>query len=714
MHCLWTAIALFALVLSTGQPARSFNIAFSDSAAPRSIKWPTNRIKIAFSTSLLTPGINIKQGSDVIGAAQRALSRWCDVTSIRFSETLSATQSISSGVAGDGVSLITIADTPENNVMFAGGRMTGRTRVFYDEATGEITEADVAINPHPVSADGLPLQFSTDGSPGTYDLESTFTHELGHLLGLDHSAVLAATMQAHQALNNIYKPASFSERTLGEDDRAKVASIYGPRGNLGSIEGRLLGSSPAGSVISVSRAHVWAEDISSGRLIGSTTSTVDGRYRIASIPAGLYRVMTEDLSGSIGDPQGVSAAGIYNLLETEHRAFRSTEIASQLLVEAGRASKASFIFVPPQNSSPTLSPRLIGINRELSDTAIAAEAGKRVTIYVAGPGVDQVPGNGISIGSPNFTVEPASLTLQAFALPFPVVSFDVVVAHNVSFGDYSIRLQLNSGETAYVAGGITVDPGTETTFANADDDPSFFVAHHYRDFLGREPDQQGFDRWINELTPCGSDLECLHKRRLAISEDFSTTAEFQETSFFIYGLYRAAFNRRPTFAEFLADRQTLAGSSSSSAKQGLSLTFTERASFLRAYPSSMNAEHFVDTLLSRISNSSQRVLSLERRNLLKLYDGTSMGQSVILRRVVDDPAFRQSEYNEAFVLMQYFGYLKRDPDTLGYNSWVSSLNKRMSYDKTAYRTVACAFATSAEYQLRFGMVLTHNSSECLQ
>src|SRR6266545_4256155 len=76
MHCLWTAITLFALVLSTGQPARSFNIAFSDSAAPRSIKWPTNRIKIAFSTSLLTPGINIKQGSDVIGAAQRALSRW--------------------------------------------------------------------------------------------------------------------------------------------------------------------------------------------------------------------------------------------------------------------------------------------------------------------------------------------------------------------------------------------------------------------------------------------------------------------------------------------------------------------------------------------------------------------------------------------------------------------------------------------------------------
>jgi len=458
------AIALFALVLATVQPARSFSIEFSDSTAPRPIKWPTNRIKIALSSSLLTPGANIKQGSDVVGAARRALSRWSGVTSIRFLESQSTVQSISPGTGGDGISLITIADTPENNAIFADEMMTGRTRLYYDEVTGEISEADIVINPHPVSAGGLPLQFSTDGTPGTYDLEATFTHELGHLLGLDHSAVLAATMQAHQGLNDVYKLSTFTERTVSEDDRTRLASLYGPRGNLGSIEGRLLSSSLAGSLISVSAAHVWAEDITSGRVIGSTTSTVEGRYRIAGIPSGLYRVVTEDLSGSIGDPQDFPE-GVFNLLESKHRAFRSAEIASQLVVEAGRASKANFIFVPPQNSSPNLNPRLIGVNKELSNIAIPAEAGKRLTVYVAGPGVDQVPGNGISISSPLCTVDPASLTLQRFSAPFPVISFDVTVAPSVRFGDYSIRLQSNSGEIAYVVGGITVDPGVESPLA---------------------------------------------------------------------------------------------------------------------------------------------------------------------------------------------------------------------------------------------------------
>src|SRR5262249_43961502 len=154
-------------------------------------------------------GPNFKIGSDVLGAVRRAMTRWSAVAGVTFVETSVAGQSISSGT-GDGLSLITIADTRENNSIFTNAEMTGRTRVFYDSNSGVISEADICINPHPALSDGTPVQFSTDGTPGTYDLETTFTHELGHLLGLDHSAILASTMQSRQGLNGVYGLPAFT------------------------------------------------------------------------------------------------------------------------------------------------------------------------------------------------------------------------------------------------------------------------------------------------------------------------------------------------------------------------------------------------------------------------------------------------------------------------------------------------------------------------
>ncbi|HKG81353.1 MAG TPA: hypothetical protein VKA78_18080, partial [Pyrinomonadaceae bacterium] len=57
-----------------------------------------------------------------------------------------------------------------------------------------------------------------------------------------------------------------------------------------------------------------------------------------------------------------------------------------------------------------------------------------------------------------FAVDPASLTREQIAAPFPIVSIELQVAANVPVGDYTIRLQSNSGETAYVPGAITIDP----------------------------------------------------------------------------------------------------------------------------------------------------------------------------------------------------------------------------------------------------------------
>jgi hypothetical protein len=379
----------------------------------------------------------------VLGALQRALKSWSDAANVKFVEVPSNAQSISPAGAGDGINLITIAATNENLSIFGEENNTARTRVFYDPESGEISEADIVINPYPYSADGALLRFSTDGTEGTYDLESTFAHEIGHLLGLSHSHVLAATMQAAQGLNGTYGLQAFSQRTLSDSDMTAVRDLYG-NGSLeqaGLIEGRIL-RSVEGNLLSAGGAHVWVEELASGRVIASGVTSSDGSFSINVVPAGDYRAMVEFL-----DDQS-----------NRQRPFRSLEISSLLRVAAKKRTGLNHILVPPQSSAPQLKPRLLGMNGDLSTVPVATEAGTTFLLYVSGEGVDQVPGAGLMVNSPFITVDPGSLTLQQFSNSMPVISFKVTVAANAPAGDYSLRLQSNSGEAAYLAGGITINP----------------------------------------------------------------------------------------------------------------------------------------------------------------------------------------------------------------------------------------------------------------
>ncbi len=710
MQRLSTMVTALAILLGTFSPVRSTTIEFTDSSASRQIKWRNNTILVAFSTSLQSPGSNIKSGSDVVGAARRALSRWSTVTNVRFIETSSPARSISAGGNGDGVNLITVADTSENRSIFSGGG-TGKTRIFYDNATGAILEADIVINPNPTSEDGTPLQFSTDGTPGTYDLESTFTHELGHLLGVEHSSVIASTMQPRQAVNGTYKLTAFTERTLSESDRAAVSSIYGDQNELGTIQGKLLKNSPGTYATPLIGAHVWVENSVSGRVIASAFTSSSGNYQIESIPPGQYRVLTE-YNRLTAVPQVSLFNGADSLLNSQ-AGFRSTEVASQLRVNANEITTTAFA-IPAQAASPVLMPRLLGANGELSTTAVQAEVGKKVTVYVAGEGVDQVPATGISVTSPFMIVDPESLSLEQFGFSFPVISFKLSVAASAPFGDYSIRLQLNSGEVAYVPGGITVDPGVNSSFANPTDDPRFFISQHYRDFLGREPDEPGLQYWVSRLAQCKSDVECLRVRRMEVSAAFFLESEFQEVGSFIYCLYQAALGRQPTFVEFMRDRSVLTSKSVDLEVNNGTLVaqLVQRPEFLQKYSANLNAQQLVDALLSGLLRTSGSDLSSERTTLMALDDGTIAGRVAVIEGIVSSQSFAKTQYRRSLVLMYYFAYLRRDPDDGAYNFWLNVINAGVPNDTTSSQALVCAFINSAEYQLRFGMLTTHTDKEC--
>lgn len=387
------------------------------------------------------------------GALQRAVDSWSAASGIKFEVVLSEVRSISAVGAGDGINLITVASTAENLAIFRAGNNAAQTRVHFDRLTGAISEADIVINPYPRSESGSALLFSTDGTPGTYDLESTFAHEIGHLLGLDHSNVIAATMQETQSVNGTFGKPAFDARSLSEADRLAVLALYGSCENLGTVSGKVQKNFP-GRVAAVAGAHVWIEELDSGRVVASSLVSGTGKFSVGCLSAGQYRAIVENVDGS-GD---VGLPAVSELRSRgPQRVYRRTEVSSYLRILSAQESPLSFLLAPIPNATRSLRPRFYGMNGELSTVPITAGAGTQVRVYVGGDGVDQVTGSGLKLSSSSITIDPTSLKTHASGST-PVISFLVTIAADASPGDYTIQLQSTSGELAYLVGALSVNP----------------------------------------------------------------------------------------------------------------------------------------------------------------------------------------------------------------------------------------------------------------
>ncbi|HWS85406.1 MAG TPA: DUF4394 domain-containing protein [Pyrinomonadaceae bacterium] len=252
---------------------------------------------------------------------------------------------------------------------------------------------------------------------------------------------------------------------------------------------------------------------------------------------------------------------------------------------------------------------------------------------------------------------------------------------------------------------IIIDDASEPS-TNAIDDTETFVGQHYHDFLNRQADAEGLAFWEGGIDSCGEDLQCREVKRIETSAAFFLAIEFQQTGFIVERAYRAAFNRRVLLGEFLPDTQEIGrgvvvGQTGYEAvleanKRDYFDAFAARPQFAALYGSLTNAQ-YVDALNA---NSGGALSTSERDALVAALDGGTVTRAQALRSVVEDATFAASEFNRAFVLTQYFGYLRRDPDEPGFQFWLDKMNEFGGDFRRA--EMVKAFISSIEYRQRFG------------
>lgn len=303
----------------------------------------------------------------------------------------------------------------------------------------------------------------------------------------------------------------------------------------------------------------------------------------------------------------------------------------------------------------------------------------------------------------------------------------------------AVRLNVTSGLGMGTQGtaNLTInDNETVDSAGNPINNAANFVCQHYHDFLNRQADSSGQSFWESQILNCGSNAACIDDRRQNVSAAFFLSIEFQTTGNFVFRHYRASFletaqrpRALPRYAEFLRDAQEISrdivvGQSGweaqlESNRQKFARSWVQRADFIAEYPESMTRDAYVNQLFQR---SGVTPTTAETNAARAAYDGgTDLPDKRArgLRSVVDSKSVYNQQYNAAFVLMQYFGYLRRNPngapdnDFSGYDFWLNKVNQfsnagedvrddQVAALRVKRAEMVRAFIVSDEYRGRFG------------
>jgi plastocyanin len=397
---------------------------------------------------------------------------------------------------------------------------------------------------------------------------------------------------------------------------------------------------------------------------------------------------------------------------------------------------------PSPSPSPSPSPQFqpVVLTASQIDQLKAWTLGGRTSVYVR-PKFPDAGYRIVSWGMPTQTGNDFNVDASVEKFTGPSIQAVVTTAQIYDLGPLANGVyNFNFKTSGTLAKSLQFTVSSTTPPPNPIDDQRQFVRQQYLDFLNREPDVPGSNFWTDNITKCSdparrpplqTEPECISRQRETTSAAFFISPEFQNTGYFVLRVYRGSLGRFSYYGgsvpvdnskdEFTRDHAAVSTgivvndqldpAVINANKQAFVNQFVTRAEFLAIY-GGMNNDQYVDKLFL---TTGVTPTAAERSELVDGLNNSSETKATVLFKIVDGTqtvtggalqfqtrygqVFYQQQFTPAFVQMEYFGYMKRDPDDAGYTFWLGKLNQFPSFVEAQ---MVLAFISSPEYRARFG------------
>jgi Matrixin/Carboxypeptidase regulatory-like domain len=403
---------LLALVLTTPVFAAT-RLTYEIQGVPTALEWAPTSFPLQYEVDKRLADLR----PDAVAMIDTAFATWSNVpdANIRF-ESRGITSKISDMSAGRIV--VSLADD-----LFRGQGALAMTTYTFDHSTGHFTDADIMVDSSLMN--------------GKFNVQMALQHEIGHVLGLDHSGVISAVMYP-------YVSNSEGVGTFDSDDRIAIATSY-PKSDPtlvgATITGRVMGDQ--GGIFGAQVVAVSAQ----GQPVATGLTSANGEFSISGLPAGRYRIYAEPLDGPV-DPQ--SLRGTWRDARAE--SFPTQFFAEKPLdVENGRVYGNLLVNA---NGPMGLNPKWVGVcaitshTMSLSSSAATVRPGETVKLAIGG--------DGFTSGMTQFEVlSPSFKRVSDFDWSSNYVTAQFEIAADAPTGS-AVLLVRSGNETATLTGGLKI------------------------------------------------------------------------------------------------------------------------------------------------------------------------------------------------------------------------------------------------------------------
>lgn len=343
------ALGLLSLGFVLPLPAAT-RITHDIGGRPTAVAWEPTAFPLRYEIDARVGALS----PDAVAKVQRAFAAWetIEEATIRFRPAGVVQNAASRSV---GRIVVSVGD----DLMRDMGALAV-TSYVYDTRDGRLLDADIRVDPSMFD--------------GGANADMALAHEVGHLLGLDHSAVLSSVMYP-------WVSASTSTAEFDSDERIAIAAAYpaaDPLTRGAILQGKVLGD--GGGIVA---AQVVAMN-EAGQPVGTVLTDPAGEFVLSGIPAGRYRLYAEPLDGPVA----------VDVLQGSWREAKSAPFPTQFFgppidVVNGRIYGN---LVLSSAGRVEVNPRVIGVSRagenelRLSTIPVTVQPGETVRLTIGGDG----------------------------------------------------------------------------------------------------------------------------------------------------------------------------------------------------------------------------------------------------------------------------------------------------------------------------------------